>query len=115
MISNDRPNKICTGHGKTVEFLHKWGKLTYTQCDCGNTRQTMFHIVQKCASRAYAGNPIDVIKLTPPAVEWVKNLNIALCFPIYTFIYKLFQCISLIFMLDLYWIVYVWIGRILNF
>lgn len=71
-------NRIRTGHGRCADALHKWGKVSSPECNCGAEKQTINHIVTECPNHAYCGEFKDFLAATTDAICYIKNLNICI-------------------------------------
>ena len=40
---------MVTGHGKTRAYLHRFKILEHSNCHCGNTDQTIEHLLNRCS------------------------------------------------------------------
>jgi hypothetical protein len=71
-------NRFRTNHGRCNAMLHRWDPGISPACDCGNSLQTIHHIVTDCINRKFSGEFVDLINATENAIEWIRNLNIVL-------------------------------------
>jgi hypothetical protein len=71
-------NRLRTECGRSGEFMFKCGWRDTPSCDCGAPAQSIYHIVHECPNRKYTGDPLDLLKLSKNAADWVKNLDINL-------------------------------------
>ena len=69
-------NRIRTNHGKCNDSFYKWGLIDSPICDCNAGTQTINHIVFNCPLRAYDGDRMDFIDVSPDAIDWMKQLDI---------------------------------------
>jgi hypothetical protein len=58
--------------------MHRWYLKENSACDCGESQQTVDHIIMDCPERKFERNTKELIDLTESAVEWITNLNIEL-------------------------------------
>ncbi|KAI5726259.1 hypothetical protein M8J77_025912 [Diaphorina citri] len=69
-------NRIRTNHGICADMMFKWGKAISSQCDCGDPKQSIRHIVQQCPLRRYSGDFEDFILINDDAVQYINDLDI---------------------------------------
>ncbi|KAL1465708.1 hypothetical protein WDU94_005254 [Cyamophila willieti] len=68
-------NRIRTNHGVCADMMYKWGKAASPQCDCGNPKQTIRHIVLECPTKRYMGNFEDFLTVTEDTITFIDNLS----------------------------------------
>lgn len=71
-------NRIRTNHGRCGSLLHKWGMRSSPECDCGEEKQTIRHIVTECPRRSYLGPLEDFVHATDGVVQWLDTLDLNL-------------------------------------
>lgn len=59
-------NRLATGHGWCAEKMFLWNFSDSPACDCGETSQSMSHIINNCLLRRFSGSS---------SIEWIKNLG----------------------------------------
>ncbi|KAJ8954910.1 hypothetical protein NQ318_016850 [Aromia moschata] len=57
-------------------MLYRWGWTESPECDCGNPRQTMDHILNECPTRSLPGGLHELHSASDAAVDWISNLDI---------------------------------------
>ena len=44
----DKINQLRSGSNRFCSSMHKWGLVSFSNCDCGGTEQTVDHIISQC-------------------------------------------------------------------
>ncbi|XP_063375015.1 lipase member H-like [Cydia amplana] len=66
-------NRLRTGHGRCAYYKHRCGWVESPACICGETAQTIQHIIEDCPITRYAnGPPEDLIVLNDEATNWCR-------------------------------------------
>jgi len=71
-------NRIRTGHGRCGSMMSKWGLKDSPTCDCGHDNQTIHHIVEDCPKRRFNRGIEGIHAVNNEALEWIRELDIAL-------------------------------------
>jgi len=62
-------NRLRTGVGKCGQLMHRWHLKENPVCDCGESQQTVYHIIMDCPKRKFQRNMRELIDLTERAIE----------------------------------------------
>ena len=74
-----RLNRLRTGDGRFLSFLHNWGMATTAACKCGAENQTADHITADCLLYSpFHGTAARLIRLDEDTTSWLQEtyLNI---------------------------------------
>lgn len=69
-------NRLRTGHGNCNYMLHKWNFTNDPSCSCGDSSQTMTHLLFDCPIFKYRGELDDIVNLTKEAIDWLMKLKL---------------------------------------
>jgi len=71
-------NRIKTGQDRCGHILHTWKNRDDPSYDCGETKQTIEHIVTECSKRLFSRDLTGIHNITTEAIKWTKSLDIDL-------------------------------------
>ena len=71
-------NGLRCGQARCTESLYRWGVIASPACPCGESHQTITHIVEECPLTAFPGGLRRLREAGPDRVEWLSKLSMKL-------------------------------------
>jgi len=64
-------NRFRTGQGRCAANLVRWHQASDPSCICGNPRQTVDHIANRCPITRFPGDPYRLHQADEDAISWL--------------------------------------------